>query len=548
MGDVKILMVADFIACDGRVIRVLRSKQRRSFRMAMCFIVVFLTSLASFSTYVNLLDEDEYSRDKRLGRTKTSTMVVSIMHVDYGILNTAAESILLLPRGSGDSIAMALEGCCGKMITRGNTTTAAEPLVVDGTKIDVVSSAEDNVLDDCEPTTQVRVIFSHPFWSIQALDERGNDKKLGGDEFFVVYLSRATGSRLVAKSLDQSDGTYDLDFIEPPLPETSVPTTSEGGTTLSVHLLYTCGMGRYGPPLKAKWKTNGALMRHYEFDDLNNKTVTGKSVRISVPSIVRRPWWAQDGTPTVRERRLLVNIQHDSDNFLKGDHVVFFGDDNLLAMGRAVDSFIPKVGGRHPLTFVGNHSVQISLANLRGVSLKLGELHGGVLRYPDERAKVLMVIGFNSFEHVDENHHNLAMSKTMVEIDNFLPLSWEQVDYLMSCDALIRMIREEYPSVKVYWRLPLPIPFHRFPLACHRLTVNELSDSSCPGSSLQYVSYYRMQQMYQAQKQLMEELDVPVLDLFDGYYASPEHYDVEQGRYSQRLHERLVRHLLETYS
>eukprot|EP00977_Amphora_coffeiformis_P029870 scaffold43153_cov176-Amphora_coffeaeformis.AAC.5 len=448
MGDVKILMISDFVACDGRVLRVLRSKKRRSFRMVVFFIVGFLASLALFSTYENLREEDEYSREKRLGRSKTSTMVVSVMHVDYGILNTAAESILL-PSEPDDSIAMALESCCGKINQSENTTTPnTEPLVVDGVGGKVVSSAEDAVLNDCEPTTQVRVVFSNPFWSIQALDEHGKDKKLGGDEFFVVYSSLTTGTRLVAKSLDQSDGTYDLDFIEPPLSETSmVPTSSQDGSLLTVHLLYTCGMGRYGPPLKDNWETNGALMKIYEFGDVNNKTTAGKSIRLSLPPIVRRPW-AQDDT-SGGERRLHVPFEHNSGNLLKGDHIIFFGDDNTLAMGRAVDGLIPK-GGGCPVVSVGNHSVHFSLANLPTVAGFLDEWYGETLRFPDEHMGVALVIGLGSFGNMDENHDNLAKSKTMGEVDNFLPLSWDQVDHLMACEALIRMIREEYPNVKLH--------------------------------------------------------------------------------------------------
>ena len=507
--------------------------------MVLCFIFVFLACLALFSTYENLREEDEYSREKRLGRSKSSTMVVSVMHVDYGILNTAAESILL-PSESDDSIAIALESCCGKINKHGNNTAAAGPLVADGVGGKVVSSAEDSILNDCEPTTQVRVVLSNTFWSIQALAEDGKHKKVGGDEFFVVYSSLTTGTRLVAKSLDQSDGSYDLDFIEPPLSETSAPTSSEDGSILTVHLLYTCRMGRYGPPLKAKWETNGVLMKIYEFDDMNNKTIAGKSIHLSLPPIVRRPW-GQDDTSDGRERTPILPFQQDSGNLLKGNHIMFFGDDNALAMGRAVDGLISKRGGR-PVVSVGNHSVHFSLANLPRVSLLLDEWHGRILRFPDEHAGIALVIGLSSFGHIDENQDTLANSKSMGEVDNFLPLSWDQVDHLMACEALIRMIREKYPNVKHHWRLPISVPFHRFPLACHR--VNEPRDSTCP-ESLQYVSYYRMQQMYQSQKQLMEELNVPVLDLFDAYYVSPEHYDVEQGLYSQRLHERLIQPLIE---
>lgn len=586
----RLVMVSDFISCDGRIFHRLRSKKKRSLRLIACFIFGFLGCLALFSSYEGIRDEDEYSRENRLSRGKSSTMVVSIMHVDYGMLATPPDSIVI-PPVVDDSVSSILGTCCGLLR---NHTRGDGPLTVGGgdnpdnksinnnNNNNAIQTTQENSLGECEPTVQVRVTFSSPFWTLQALDQNGRDKKTGGDEFFVVFSSSSSSSNtaagqeqekrqhsLVAKVVDQDNGSYHLDFIQPPLSR-GAPSEEDDTTTLQVHMLYTCGMGRLAPPLKETWGTNGALLRVYGYYNNNDGTeidgATGRAIRIVPPTLYRQPW--NDGQvpaeAEVGERELETMEQHQEpqpqnerrlkfprsrnshlrkiDEFddqlnLEADQILFFGDNNTLAIGRAAAELVGETYS--PEIFTGNHSVQFAFGNLPRVHYQLDQWFGDRLRFPESSKIVALVIGTSFFDLASEQQwgEHPSDSARMGELDNYPPLGPDQVDHLMGCEAFIRMLREEYPSVDLYWRLPIPVPFHRIPPRCH--AKDGTRDDVCQ-ESLQYLSYFRIQQMYQAQKQLMKELGVPVMDLFDAYYVSPEYYNIEDGLFSPELHKRII--------
>lgn len=610
----RLLMISDIIACDfhGRT----AAPKRRSTRLITTFIFAFLGALALFSSYESVgKEEDDHAREKRQGKQAASsaTMIVSVMHVDYGVLHSKEADSIVLPAAADESILEQLETCCGyvnhvanndERNKKNNNATSNSNLADTATlQGDALSSAPFL----CEPTTQIRVTFHNPFWSLQALDATGKGKNVGGDEYFVVLSSTAaTTTRLVAKVLDQGDGTYDLDFIEPPLSSSlttqqeqsttqsdaaaAASSTREDGSLLTVHLLYTCGMGQFGPPLKSTWTNSGSLLRVYGYDDANvsSNGGGGKPVRLPLPSLIRRPWNNLQEVPSQRQRHRFVRPRqrrtspHDDDdgnsndsdstamNLLQQDYVIFFGDENMRSMGRAAEKCLAEkqqgqdkddgavTADNDPIVLVGDHSVPFSFGNVPQITHLLDQWHGRVLRFPNNQS-VSLVMGFNSFGLALDDQHEAtsftgeSSSSFMGTMDKFLPLSYDQVDQLMACQALIRLVREEYPGVRLYWRLPLPIPLQRIPMRCHQVkaTNNKTyhiddeddDDDICP-ESMQCLSYYRMQQMYQAQNQLMEELGVAVLDLFDAFFVSPEQYDLEQKVYSGLLHERFVQPLL----
>lgn len=314
-------------------------------------------------------------------------------------------------------------------------------------------------------------------------------------------------------------------------------------------------------------------MRVYGYNDSGNDHTknNNKVIRLPLPSLIRRPW-KQDAAAEAsvvpqqrhrmfvrQHRRILPSNDRDTMELLDHDHVVFFGDDNILAMGRAAKNCTATAKPNdtngddtnasetsHPFVSVGNHSVVLSFGNLPKITYWLDEWHGSLLRFPDNHT-VTLVLGFNSFglalDNNDKHYTEATPSMKREDSGRYLPLSWDQVDHLMACQSVIHIIREEYPGIRLYWRLPIPIPLLRLPLTCHDRVVtsdNQPRDNSfCPDST-QYLSYYRMQQMHQAQKQLMEELGVPMLDSFDAYYVSPEQYDLEKGVYSALLHKQFV--------
>jgi hypothetical protein len=520
----KLLMVSDLLACDVKVLDTLRKQKRGSLRMVSYFILGFLGFLAIFSSYEALINDDEYSREKRVSRGKSNTMVVSVMHVDYGILNVEPDFILL-PVEADLSVAPFLKNCCGLVQDGGNSTGSA--------KDDALVAEVGSVLPACRPTAQIRLLLASPFWTIQTLDEYGKEKKVGGDELYVDFSSSNTEARrLVAKVSDLNDGKYQLDFLEPPLSHQLPDTTQKSAVTIT--LLYTCGMGRFGPPLKSTWESNGALLRVFGFEDSIDHNSRRKSIQLLPPSVVRRPW--QDASVSNGGRNLKGITPNLSNNrktrgdqnllMLEEDEFVFFGDENMLAWGQAMaETFLND----KPFVHTGNHTVRVTVGSLSNQIHLLDEWHGFRLRFPDDK-KVALILG-TSFLDLSEQE-----SETISDF-NRTGGSWDMVDHLVACESLIRVVQDEFPDIALYWRLPIPIPFHRYPLRCHMS--KEPRDAVCQ-DYLQYFSYYRMQEMYQAQKQLMEELKVPVFDVFDAYYVSADHYIVEDRVFSAELHKRVM--------
>jgi hypothetical protein len=527
----KLLMVSDLIACDGKVLHALRKQKRGSLQMVSYFILGFLGFLAIFSSYEALLNDDEYSREKRVSRGKSNTLVVSVMHVDYGILNVEPDFIVL-PVEADLSVAPFLKSCCGIAQDGGNSTGLS--------KADSLVPQVESALQACRPTVQIRLLLSSPFWTIQTLDGEGKGKKSGGDEFYVDFSSWSTeASWLVAKVNDLDDGNYQLEFLAPPLAQIL---DTRQGSAVTVSLLYTCGMGRLGPPLKSTWESNGALLREFGFEDSTDPNSWRKSIQLLPPSVVRRPWQENSVSNGGRKLKgmppsLSTNKKRNSeDNLLTldEDEFVFFGDENTLALGRAMAETLPD-GSQ--IVHTGNHTVRVTVGSLPSLIHLLDEWHGYRLRFPDDK-KVALILGTSFLDLSEQDSETIPANNRTGE-------SWDLVDHLVACESLIRVVQDEFPGISVYWRLPIPIPFHRFPRRCHMS--NEPRDSVCQ-DYLQYSSYFRMQKMHQAQKQLMEELKVPVFDVFDAYYVSADHYNVEDRVFSVELHKRVMLPFFQNHS
>ena len=121
----------------------------------------------------------------------------------------------------------------------------------------------------CSATSQLELIIpkdTNKDWMIQTRDIRGNVKKIGGDEMYITYLDDNFETHLDATATayvtDKEDGTYELNFVgtRQKLPEDVV--FGQKGK-LTIHMQYTCDIGKIWPPGKQKWESSGALYRNY---------------------------------------------------------------------------------------------------------------------------------------------------------------------------------------------------------------------------------------------------------------------------------------------
>ena len=250
----------------------------------------------------------------------------------------------------------------------------------------------------CPPTSQLRIILqkethnnnnnnstskSQWKWILQSLDEQGQPKTVGGDEFYISYLDYAEAntkipthqqnvyqpltpnsqSSAVAIATDQHDGAYGLDFVRPPMEKQQGYTQHlQGRGILSIYLEYTCHMGRMVKPTKDAWRSGGLLFRTYS------------QPNFTIPLETIRPY-----RPPA----------HALPNLNQFDKVICFGDSlihNSCGVGHG--KLLYKVPAN--LHTVGdNYGKQLATNGTNDVLTIMEEAHGTDLRNPSLRTAVI---------------------------------------------------------------------------------------------------------------------------------------------------------------
>jgi hypothetical protein len=163
----------------------------------------------------------------------------------------------------------------------------AEPILLppspDASLIDRLRESMGNVtfehnFSHCLPTSQVQLIPKCPFWELQTLDNYGNKKMVGGDEFYITYTDKPLHQNNIndtrplhtkpftaaAFVTDFNNGRYQLDFQASPFSEQ----IHSGEGIVAVYFQYTCRIGRMGPPSKAGWNNGGNSVAAYQTEML----------------------------------------------------------------------------------------------------------------------------------------------------------------------------------------------------------------------------------------------------------------------------------------
>jgi hypothetical protein len=121
-------------------------------------------------------------------------------------------------------------------------------------------------LANCSVTSQVRIIqMSSQQWMMQSIDTNGNNKTMGGDEFYVTYTDNhppQKGNHTAAALIqDLENGLYALTFKTTPMDPN--PGNLTGVGTLSVRFQYSCNIGHAHQPVKSTWKIGGGTLLHH---------------------------------------------------------------------------------------------------------------------------------------------------------------------------------------------------------------------------------------------------------------------------------------------
>jgi hypothetical protein len=273
-------------------------------------------------------------------------------------------------------------------------------------------------ISECPPTTQLRLYTRDSGWILQSLDVNGNGKTVGGDEFYIThwdYGDPEFGNTLsdpttVAVVDDLENGSYRLDWVVPLMSinqTTKSSFESRDVGRLTVHFQYTCGTGKMERPNKANWENGGMLQQVFHTED------------VPIPKTIRHP---------VIES---VDLSHYK-------RVICFGDS---IMGNFCGRWWDKVLFQKPnIHFRGNLGSELSIGTLSSIMEKLETWHGDMLKnssHPSETALLLGSAVWDILEPTQQDTHDPGV-----------------VGHIEACRQFVAKVQQEYPNVKIIWKLP----------------------------------------------------------------------------------------------
>ncbi len=422
-------------------------------------------------------------------------------------------------------------------ITTSNMTESESEAVMDG------DSDSSSPLSKCSPTSQMQIYTqgypeahtesesmsvsqqdgiihmnytnSNFTWILKTLDEEGNEKSIGGDEFFISYrdqIAVGMSDTAVAMITDNLDGTYKLDFVGPPYGAKPPISNITGVGTLKISLLFTCGIGRMTRPTKDDWKTGGHL-----YHDRYTYTISNASA----PYIrhLRHPNISPvDGTKIIdfsKHHKVFCFGDSLMQNFCGKFYSSYrFRQDNLFAS--------PNVGSK-----VRRDTLDIALDTL-------DELWGTELNSNHNHTMNVSILGEDldseSSDHSTANATALILDSAAWELgSNLGPIEDHYFnDTIQMYYDYVKAIRARYPHVKLYWKSPQAVHPTMLKDGCYR-------SKRCFGR-VRYVSLASMEYLYVQQKRIMKELGVTFLDIWEAsYVAHAWHMDGDAFHYRHCL-------------
>jgi hypothetical protein len=262
-------------------------------------------------------------------------------------------------------------------------------------------------LATCSVTSQVRIIQKSSQWIMQSIDINGNNKTVGGDEFYVTYTDNNPpdkGNHTAAALIqDLENGLYALTFKTTPMDPH--PGNLTGVGTLSVRFLYTCNIGIAHPPVKDKWKAGGATLIHHT-----------KSNVTQPPIQSFRPPSGVDLSPF--------------------DLVVSFGDSMMENFVRSKTG--EKLDHRPKTVWVDNPTLNLYSGSLSRLLEKLESWHGK--QHLNNGTNVALLLGSSAWD--------------IIRPEKPLP---DFSDHLGTCRRFVLKVQDLYPNVTVFWKAPAAI-------------------------------------------------------------------------------------------
>jgi len=346
---------------------------------------------------------------------------------------------------------------------------------------------------------------------IYSIDSDGRRKTRGGDEFYVVYeestlasddcdvdvsKQSASTSKAVAFVSDNDDGTYELDFCTTPMTtktenaDTNSTEKNEIIRTITVYFEYTNSIGFLSPPSKNDWLNGGYSHKKYK-------------IELSVDAC----------RPLIRE----FSPSNTNIDLSRFDQVFAFGDSTFCQFLRQRPNKKGKYYFRENLRIIGekvrmplnSSTVDDFLQLIREDELELE------LSNKNDLKKKALIVGSCLWD--------------ILSADDTLQGS-EYEDHCDACRKYIYQLRQSYPGVSLLWKSPMAVHIHWVSL--ERVVEHDRATATLFGiNRIKYMSSSRSFFLYKVQKQLMEELGVPMLDLYEATHLSADQLYPSDGRH-----------------
>ena len=366
---------------------------------------------------------------------------------------------------------------------------------------------------NCPLTSHVKILVDNstdpfkPRWILQTFSKDDARKIVGGDEFYVTFTDENAQPNdnfkdndnqapptAVAIIQDLNNGDYELTFKTPPVLESDdlhvgvpvpVPSNISDTGTLTIHLDFTCGIGRLPVPLKIGWKTSGATHQ-----------------MLNITNVPRPPI-----------SKFKLSQAHD---FSKYKKIMFYGDSLLRMMATDTNEGRRYHYFRSNYFYAGSVRSHLSLDTLDHWQTHfLNSYNASVHQnWPD----VAVIVGSSIWDLCPASLH---YSDSNFE-PGFIAQGSNFTDHFEACQQLISWIQSTYPGLKIYWRLPSAIHIHRV----HCFLASKVD--ACYQRTM-YESRTRANYLYNGQKALMQDLNVSSLDFFEATHLSAHHSVVNDG-------------------
>ena len=385
-------------------------------------------------------------------------------------------------------------------------------------QINTTTPSSIDPLKECSPTSQVRLHRTgngdrNEEWTMQAIDAEGNDKTIGGDEFYITYAdesnrtigepihsnARGTAGRVfgptaVAIIDDNHDGTYTLEFVAPPSRPYASTLANEDVSrgSIDVHFVFTCSIGMLYQPVKDNWITGGGTKIHHSLD--------------GVPA------------PFIRPFRVPNQL-----SFNAYDDMYFVGDSLMRQM--ACNETAKYTTYSKKFRYANTNS-DLSSTTIPHFLNMIENLFGESLRSNSSKAIVL----------------NSGAWDVMLQ---GLPQGSDFKDHIETCRQYVLAVKENYTTADVIWKLPSELHFHRINPRC--LDRNEKKYAGPWGGAkpcknvIRYASSGRIGFLYEKQKELMRRLGIPMIDTYEATKLSGhEHRDGDIMHYTDDFNRRVL--------